>query len=379
MPTPLSRRTLLATLAASPLLARAAQAPEYRRAVGPRDWAFPRDHGRHDGFKTEWWYLTGHLRTDEAKRHFGYQLTFFRSALTPTPQPRPSPWAATHLFLAHAAISDVTNQTFRHAERLARERQGYAHASAETMDVRLKDWSTTPTADGQSIRLRAADTDKHFSLDLTTPLPLTPSSPPPPTSPRLIFQGPGGLNPKSAAPGNASYYYSLTRLPTTGAITLDATKHNVTGLSWMDREFSTSSLAPHQVGWDWIALHLRSGHDLMLYRIRNQANQTDYLSGTLVSPAGVPTYLTTADIALAPTATWTSPATKATYPSAWSIAVRGLPKFTIRTLIPDQELQTPNSTDVTYYEGAVSAKGDDGADLGEGYLEMTGYTKPITR
>ncbi|HYE21271.1 MAG TPA: lipocalin family protein, partial [Tepidisphaeraceae bacterium] len=216
------------------------------------------------------------------------------------------------------------------------------------------------------------------ALDLTTPLPNS-SSPHPPTSARLTLQGPGGLNPKSAAPGNASYYYSLTRLPTTGAITLDATKHNVTGLSWMDREFSTSSLAPHQVGWDWIALHLRSGHDLMLYRIRNQANQTDYLSGTLVSPAGVPTYLTTADIALAPTATWTSPATKATYPSAWSIAVRGLPKFTIRTLIPDQELQTPNSTDVTYYEGAVSAKGDDGADLGEGYLEMTGYTKPITR
>ncbi len=339
-------------------------AGEFLQALGPREWSFPRDHARHDGFKTEWWYFTGNLR-DSAGRRFGYQLTFFRTAFTASPATRPSPWAATDLYFAHAAITDVEGKAFVYADRIARGRAGYALASDNDLDVMLRDWTLKRQAD-DSVKLSAAD-DK-LSIDLTC----RPGRGP-------ILQGPGGRNPKGREPAEASYYYSMTRLPTSGTLTVNGRRFTVDGLSWMDHEFSSNQISSNQVGWDWIALHLADGRDLMLYRMRNKAGSADFLSGTLISADGKPRYLSAADKSLTPSGQWKSPASGGIYPTSWKIKIDGIPEMTLRPLLADQELQTPHSTDVTYYEGAVEALDPSGKPAGEGYLEMTGYAKPLSR
>src|SRR3954468_253095 len=180
--------------------------PEFLTAVAPRDWSFPRDHGRHDGFKTEWWYFTGNVR-DAGGRVFGYQLTFFRSAFAPPPPTtRPSPWAMTDLYFAHAAVSDVDGRAFVFKDRLQRGRAGLAGSSDRTLDVSLLDWSAVLGGDG-TIRLKAAEAD--FAIDLACTGGRGP-----------VLQGPGGVNAKSRESGHASYYYSLTRLRTAGTLTV---------------------------------------------------------------------------------------------------------------------------------------------------------------
>jgi len=339
--------------------------PKFDQALHPRTWSFPRDHGRHDGFKTEWWYLTGNLRERATGRRFGYQLTFFRSAFVTHPTTtRPSPWAMTDLYFAHAALSDVKGKQFLHTDRLARARDHYALASDHALDVTLKDWSITPTTDNA---FHLVSADPRFALDLTA----APGRGP-------ILQGPGGLNPKGTHPGQASYYYSMPRMPTTGTITLDGRTFTVEGLSWMDHEFSSNALADNQSGWDWLALTLTDGTDLMIYRIRDKTNQTDYLSGTRIDPTGSVTYLRPDQIQLASSQPWKSPTSGAAYPQRWQLKVEGQPALSIQTRLDNQELQTPNSTDVTYYEGTVAVTNEQGAPIGEGYLEMTGYARSLT-
>lgn len=342
-----------------------ADEPQFTPVLTPRTWSFPRDHGRHDGFKTEWWYFTGNLREKSTGRRFGYQLTFFRTSLTPQPTTRPSPWAAHDLYFAHAAISDVASQRFLYADRLSRGRPDLASASDKTMDVVLKDWWTRRDDQG---RFRLFAKDDQLAIDLTA----APGRGP-------ILQGPGGVNAKGPNPGQASYYYSMTRLATTGTLSVAGRSFDVEGLSWLDREFSSNALAENQSGWDWLALTLDDGTDLMLYRLRDKAGRTDYLSGTRIDPAGHVTYLSAKDITLTPSHEWKSPASGAVYPQQWTITCPGVPALTVRTRIPNQELQTPNSTDVTYYEGTVEVTDGSGRGVGEGYLEMTGYAKSLTK
>jgi predicted secreted hydrolase len=351
--------TSLSSFAASP-----ATQPTFAQALAPRAWAFPRDHGRHDGFKTEWWYFTGNLREKSTGRRFGYQLTFFRTAFVPSATTRPSQWAMTDLYFAHAAVSDVQAKQFHYADRLSRGRTGLAMASDKSLDVLLKDWSVK--TDGDSIHLIASDANANFAINLKS----APGRGP-------ILQGPGGLNAKGAAPGQASYYYSMPRMPTTGTLTVDGHAYQLTGDTWMDHEFSSNALAENQSGWDWLALSLADGTDLMIYRLRDKSGQTNYLSGTQIDPAGHVRYLPANDITLTPASLWKSPASGATYPQQWQLTVKGSPPLTIRTRITNQELQTPNSTDVTYYEGTVEVQDSDGHATGEGYLEMTGYAKPL--
>jgi predicted secreted hydrolase len=347
-----------------PIIAAAAE-PQFNPVLAPRTWSFPEDHGRHDGFKTEWWYFTGNLREKSTGRKFGYQLTFFRSSLAPRATTRPSPWAANDLYFAHAAISDVGGKQFLYADRLSRGRPGLASASDTTMDVVLKDWWTK--LDEQN-RFRLFAKDEKLSIDLTA----APGRGP-------ILQGPGGVNAKGPNPGQASYYYSMTRMPTTGTLTVDGKTFDAEGLSWLDREFSSNPLGDTQSGWDWLALSLDDGTDVMLYRLRDKQGRADYLSGTRVDRDGKVTYLSAKDITLAPSAPWKSPASGATYPQQWTITCSGVPRLTVKTRLTDQELQTPSSTDVTYYEGTVEATDDAGKPVGVGYLEMTGYAKSLTR
>jgi predicted secreted hydrolase len=362
----LVRRLLVYLLVVSisgALLSARADEPQFTPVLAPRTWSFPRDHGRHDGFKTEWWYFTGNLRERSTGRRFGYQLTFFRTSLVPEATTRPSAWAAHDLYFAHAAVSDVQGQRFLYADRLSRGRPGLAYASDKTMDVVLKDWWTKIDERG---RFRLFAKDDQLAIDLTA----GPGRGP-------ILQGPGGVNAKGPNPGQASYYYSMTRLATTGTLTVAGHTFEVEGLSWLDREFSSNALADSQSGWDWLALCLDDGTDLMLYRLRDKAGRTDYLSGTRIDSAGQVTYLSGKEIALTPSHEWKSAASGAAYPQQWTVTCPGVPTLLVKTRIPNQELQTPNSTDVTYYEGTVEVNDGSGRPVGEGYLEMTGYAKSL--
>jgi predicted secreted hydrolase len=332
---------------------------EFLQALHPRDWSFPRDHGRHDGFKTEWWYFTGNMH-DAGGREFGYQLTFFRTAFTAQPTTRASPWAMTDLYFAHAAISDVSGKTFIFKDRLERGRPRLAWASDNSLDVVLLDWSAQMK--DHTIDLRA--NEPGFKIDLTCGADRGP-----------VLQGPGGVNFKGRQPGQASYYYSVTRLPTAGSLTINDHKYQVTGLSWMDHEFSSNSLSAEQSGWDWMGLQLSDGTDLMIYRLRNKTGTTDYLSGTRVTPDGKPHYLAAGDIQMIGSHDWTSPQSGGVYPQQWTVKVAGLPDLLVTSAMPGQELITSASTKVTYFEGVAHVTDLQGHPIGAGYLEMTGYSK----
>ena len=333
----------------------------FDQALGPREWNFPRDHGRHDGFKTEWWYFTGNLN-DPGGRPFGYQLTFFRTAFVARAATRPSPWAMKDLYFAHAAISDVGGRNFVFKDRLERGRPGLAWASDNHLDVQLLDW--TAKLDTKSIALRASETG--FAIDLKLEDGRGP-----------VLQGPGGVNLKGREPGQASYYYSMTRLKTSGSLTVGGQKFSVTGQSWMDHEFSSNSLSPDQTGWDWMGLQLSDGSDLMIYRLRGKSAGSDYLSGTRITPDARPHYLSASDISLTPSEPWSSPASGGAYPQSWTVKCAGLPDLTVRSAFPGQELITSTSTKVTYFEGAASVTDAAGKPAGAGYLEMTGYANSL--
>jgi predicted secreted hydrolase len=339
----------------------ATRADEFLQATHPRQWSFPRDHGRHDGFRTEWWYFTGNLR-DPAGREFGYQLTFFRTAFAPHATTRPSAWGMTDLYFAHAAISDLRGWTFVFKDQLERGRPHLAWASDKTLDVMLLDWSAALKGDG--IHLRASE--KGFAIDLTCTGGRGP-----------ILQGPGGVNLKGHQPGQASYYYSMTRLQTSGELSLNGQTWQVNGLSWMDHEFSSNSLSANQSGWDWMGLQLSDGSDLMIYRIRDKAGAADYLSGTRISPDGKPHYLSASNIRLEGSDPWTSPASGGVYPQRWRLQVAGLPDLLVTSAMPGQELITSSSTKVTYFEGVAHVTDIKGRPMGAGYLEMTGYAKSL--
>ncbi|MEO6711389.1 MAG: carotenoid 1,2-hydratase, partial [Planctomycetota bacterium] len=233
----------------------------FQRAEAPREFAFPRDHAAHEGFKTEWWYFTGNLRAESGRR-FGYQLTFFRSALAGKAPQRSSTFAADHVWMAHLALSDIEGKDFTSFERFGRESGAIAGASADPVSVWLKDWRCDFSPDGLPIRLVAREGKLAIELSLRSAKP-------------VVLQGDRGLSQKSAGAGNASYYYSLTRLETTGAVRVGDTSFEVRGLSWMDREWSSGELGQEQIGWDWFALQLDDGSELMWYRLRHADGSLD--------------------------------------------------------------------------------------------------------
>ena len=358
---PRGPRLLLAVVLIPCLLAATGWTQTWRQARPGYRLHFPRDHASHPEYRIEWWYYTGNL-ADSNSRRFGFQLTFFRVGVRPRPE-NPSRWAVRDLFMAHLALSDLETGRFHFDERLNRAGPGWAGASAETYRVWNGTWEARLGRDGRH-RLRAGDETIGIALELE-----------PGRGP--LLHGQAGLSQKGAREGNASHYYSLTRMPTRGRIRIDSREFEVAGLSWMDHEFGTSFLEPEQIGWDWFALQLDSGQDLMLFQVRRSDGRLDpHSSGTLLEASGRPRALGRSDFSLEPLRTWRSPHSGGRYPVQWRLSLPGQRlSLTVTAAQPDQELRTPRSTGVTYWEGAVVVTGTRGTDpvAGRGYLEMTGY------
>ncbi|HKI01323.1 MAG TPA: lipocalin-like domain-containing protein [Thermoanaerobaculia bacterium] len=338
----------------------------YARALGPRSFRFPADHGPHPEFRTEWWYYTGNLETAEGRR-FGFQLTFFRSALAPEMPARESAWASRQAWLAHFTITDVQSGTFRSFERWSRGALGLADAQGEPFRVWLKDW-TAEAVRGQAPPIHLKTSEDGLGIDLI----LQQGKPP-------VLQGERGLSRKSAEPGNASYYYSLTRMPASGTVRVGGERFAVTGLAWMDREWSTSSLGKDQVGWDWFSLQLSDGWDVMLYRLRRKDGKADPASsGTLIGPAGETRPLSLGDFTIEDAGEWRSPRSGARYPERWRLRIPSEDlDLEVLPLLADQELDVS----FRYWEGAVGIEGTHRGRpaQGRGYVELTGYTELAPR
>ena len=335
-------------------------------------YEFPRDHGSHDGFRTEWWYYTGNLTTKDG-RPFGYQLTFFRRAIPlDEVETLPSRWSITQLYLAHFAVTDLTTHRFRYAERLSRAALGKAGADIDRLHVWIDRWraETVETDGSASQNLEASDGDVGIALVVAPEKP-------------VIIHGADGISRKGRQSGQASHYYSLTRLATTGRIIIGEESFDVTGTSWMDHEFGSADLSPELVGWDWFSLQLADRTELMLYRLRRNDGSADAVSsGTFIDPEGRSHPLSVDEFALEPISYWTSPLSHARYPQRWRLSIpsREL-SLELAPRMPEQELRTDRSTQITYWEGAIESRGTSAGKpiSGFGYMELTGYAERFSK
>lgn len=336
----------------------------FARAEGPRPFEFPLDFGPHPEFQTEWWYYTGHLETSEGRR-FGYQLTFFRRALLPVelaPE-RSSQWATNQIYMGHFALTDIDGESFYAFERFARGAAGLAGAANDPYTVWLEDWRVEQIGPDQ-FSLYAASGQITLQLDLTD-------------TKGPILQGDQGYSQKGPEAGNASYYYSQTRLQSQGRLQIGEESFALTGLSWKDHEISTSALSSEQAGWDWFSIQLENGYELMLYQLRGADGGIDpYSSGTLIGPEGETTHLALEDFTIEALDRWESPHSGAEYPIGWRISIPQADlELEIEPYLTDQELRLS----FTYWEGAVRVRGRLGGDAvsGQGYVELTGYDEAL--
>lgn len=334
----------------------------FARAFKPQIFSFPSDHGSHNQFRSEWWYFTGNLGNKQGRR-FGYELTFFRSALKPGFAESKSTWRTNHMYMAHLTLTDVESNRFYTDERFSRAGNDLAGASNKSYQVWLYDWSAKTEGEKEfPLRLHAKSED--FAVDLL----LTPLK-------GLVLQGEQGLSQKSSEPGNASYYYSYPRLATEGMVSVGSKQFLVSGTSWMDREWSTSALSNEQSGWDWFALQLSDNTELMFYRLRRKDGQRDSnSSGSYIMADSTKLSLKEHDVAIKALDSWESPHSKITYPSQWRLSIPVLNlEVEVVPLINDQEL----NVSYRYWEGAVRVIGTkQGKNIsGQGYVELTGYKK----
>jgi predicted secreted hydrolase len=350
-----SRQPIQATVAVREALAE--DRAGFARVLASRPLVFPEDHGPHPDFRTEWWYYTGNLTTATG-RHVGFQLTFFRVALSPVEQARDSVWGTRQLYVGHFAVTDTTGERFHAFSRSSRGALGLAGAQAAPFRVWVERWSAS--AEGEATRLLAQEGD--VAIDLT----VSPGKP-------VVLQGDRGLSRKGPEPGNASLYYSFSRMPTRGTIRAGGQALQVSGEAWMDREWSTSALPEGVEGWDWFALQLDDGRELMVYLLRRRDGTIDpFSAGTLIAPDSSTRRLGPADVRVETLAHWTSPHSGVRYPARWllSVPAEGL-RLEIEPRMAGQELRVGTR----YWEGAVrvvEAGGGRRTD-GRGYVELVGY------
>lgn len=335
----------------------------FMKAETARRFTFPDDHGPHPDFRTEWWYFTGNLTSADG-REFGYQFTIFRTSLTKDKPLRASDWNSNQIYMAHFAVTDISGGRFFFDERFSREGNRLAGASAKPFRVWLEDWEITETGGEGAfglpqIRIKAAN--ENCGIDFTLN-----------AAKNYVLQGDSGLSRKGAAVGNASYYYSYTDLATEGNISVSGKSFAVSGSSWMDREWSTSALSNDQAGWDWFALQLDGGTELMFYQMRKTDGTSDeYSKGIVVFSDGTSNVISRNDVTLEVTDFWKN-SSGVSYPSGWMLRIPSLDAaLKITPAVKDQMLDVS----VKYWEGAVRVEGllRGGETKGKGYVELTGY------
>jgi predicted secreted hydrolase len=343
-----------------------AQLTGFELALPGRVLSFPKDHAAHPMFQTEWWYYTGHLRTQEGEA-FGYQLTFFRRRIDEGKLlAGPAEWTPQQLYMAHFAIADQQRRRHVFAEKINRPALGVAGADEDRYRVWNDDWRAELV--GPYHHLQAAM--EGFAINLI----LVPEKPP-------VIHGVDGVSQKGPHKGNASHYYSLTRLRTDGWLHVRGAPRVVSGLSWMDHEFGSAQLGPGVVGWDWFSAQLDDGTELMLYLLRHADGRSDALSsGTLVHADGRAEHLRHDLFEVVAQARWTSPRSGVTYPHGWEVRVpQAALQLRLTPTFAEQELDTKSSTRVVYWEGSVRVEGQhrQRAVRGLGYVELVGYKAKI--
>lgn len=329
---------------------------------------FPKDHGAHFNYQTEWWYATGEA-ADAHGRRFGYQFTIFRRGISNKPIPESaSAFAPRHIFAGHIAVTNVSEGKLVYSTRMRRQGGGFVGASEEKLDVYLENWEAK-MKDNNTIVIAAEDGESGISINLELKATKAPA-----------LHGVNGYSKKGPQEGNASAYVSFTRMITKGTIGVGGEKLQIVGESWFDHEWATSQLAPGVAGWDWFGLRLDDGREMMLYGMRRAPG--DYLNesaGTIINKDGSTRSLTKNDFTFEVLNTWKSPRTGAVYPSRWRVRVPS-EKFEldISAKVNDAELDTRETTGIVYWEGPVSVKTPaTGQSLGEGYMELTGYLSPL--
>ncbi|MGC1175382.1 MAG: carotenoid 1,2-hydratase [Polaromonas sp.] len=327
-------------------------------ALPARALQFPRDFGAHPDFRTEWWYITGHASS--GSREFGFQLTFFRSRVDAT-QGMVSKFAAKQLIFAHAAVTDVLGNKLWHDQRIAREGFDIASASPQGMAIKLRDWSLQSQGRIHRAHLPAAD----FALDLAFAE----------TQP-VLLQGKQGLSRKGPEEKQASYYYSLPQLATSGSLQVKGQKFEVTGKAWLDHEWSEELLHPSATGWDWIGMNLDDGSALTAFRLRDKEGNAVWDGGSFRSAKGDFFAFSRGEVIFRPVRRWKSPLSQASYPVEWLVRTPA-DIYTVRAVIDNQELDSRQSTGAIYWEGLSELIDSNGKRVGRGYLEMTGYAAAL--
>ena len=358
-----------------PFSARAATTG-FRPALPGYKFSFPRDHGSHPAYSTEWWYYTGHLRS-KSGREFGFQATWFRTALAPAIK-RKSKWATRDIYFAHFALTDASGKRFYFSDKIGCGTLGLSNADVNKTAPRIHvgPWNLqfgSGNGNSQTIRLagtsdQSATRGQSFGANLSFR-----------ALKSLTIHGQNGVSQKSAGVGRASHYYSFCRLDARGQIELNGEIFSVSGQSWFDHEFGSSQLDRSQTGWDWFSIQLGDGRELMLYHLRLTGNRVEPLSsGTLVEGDGTTRHLKLRDFRLTPLAQ-TTVSSGAHYPTSWKIEVPSLRLNLVATpVVEDQELRPIRSgVNLSYWEGAISLRGTAGGKpiAGQGYLELTGYSK----
>lgn len=353
-------------------MVKAAEPTGYLSVTGPCNLDFPGDHGPHPGYRTEWWYYTGNLQAETGEK-YGFQLTFFRSQISPSderqkwPQPT-SAWRTQQVYLAHSAISNITGKQHLQAELISRGALNMAGAKQieDTTTLFLKNWSADI---GPDQHLLTVNSDG-FSYELA----LTPEKPP-------VLHGIAGYSLKGSTAERASCYYSFTRLNAQGKLSIGENIVAVKGSAWMDHEYSTALLEPGLQGWDWFSLQLSDKTEVMAFVLRKEKGGIGPASSaTVIGNQGQNRHISNDEFVVTVRNTWKSPHTKAVYPAGWRLQIFPYAlDLTITPNLADQEMQSSLSTGVIYWEGSVSIEGTRAGQpvVGQGYVELTGYAQPF--
>ena len=329
---------------------------------------FPRDYGSHPQFGIEWWYLTGWLRTAD-HQPLGFQITFFR-VRTGADAANPSAFAPRQLLIAHAAISDPAHGRLWQDQRIRRAGLGLAQAALGDTHVWMDDWSLQRRAGTAQGNVYVAHvTADDFAFDLTA----TADSPP-------MLNGNAGFSQKGPGPRSASYYYSQPQLRVRGSVTRNGHREAVTGKAWLDHEWASQYLNPAAAGWDWVGLNLDDGSAVMAFEIRDRHGRPYWTAGTLRDAHGHTQVFGPGEVSFTPTRRWRSPRSGVLYPVAERLRI-GTLALQFEPLLDDQEFDARLTSGAIYWEGAVSAITTGGVThrtVGRGYLELTGYGRPLS-